>query len=892
MFTTFQISKFDIIFLQETHNYSYLNSGKVEWLGPNFWNPGSNLSCGVGILFRKDFPFTIHKVVSDSQGRTLSIDCCIQGEDCRLINIYCPNNKNKNDLVNYLQSLEKYLNTSRTVVLGGDFNFIEDSKFDRFSTGPDIRVQSQTASKTFNSLASRQLLVDSYKFKNPSQKAYTFYNSTYQSYKRLDRIYISKRIKDSIREVTHLTINKTDHKAVNCNILLGNNPKGKGFWKANINTFNDPFFKEDFHALWANVNKFEDKAYSGPWWESCKKKFKKLIMNHSCRLAENKKAIANSLYSSLNKWDSDLLNNKSPDPQIKSNLEIELNALINESVEGNRIRSKALHLDSTDKPVKYFLKTENLRASSKFIVKLDDDNVTKTSKIEIQNSVYKFYNSLLNAPATDLKELPQFLEGLPTLSRDLSDSCEGPITGEEVWLALKDMKNNKSPGPDGLPAEFYKSFFPIIGPTFVKLLNNLIDSNDVLTESQRLSYITLLCKDKNKAEDLSSWRPISLLNTDYKILSKVILNRIKKVAGEIIHPNQTCAIPGRNLNDNLHLLRNVTDYSNDHNFNLFLVTFDQSKAFDRVDHQFMFSLLRRFGFGSNVIKIIKLMYTDIHSQVLVNGFLTRKIKITRSMRQGCNLSPLLYAMCIETLANRVRSLTLYKGIQIPGSIDQIKIILHADDTSLFAADIFSVNMALQIFDKYSQLSGAVVNKSKCKACVLSGNPSTSNWPSWIAMENSVKICGVFYGGNAKALNEERILSKLNNIISFYKSLQFKLTLRGKVTILNTVILNKIWFIGNIVTLSNTFLKKLNKIIFSFLWRTTEWIKRTTVVNTVENGGLGLIHIKTRLNTFYVKHLLSIIENPYSYYASFAIYWLGITRDTISLVYLLLDTLTL
>ena len=119
------------------------------------------------------------------------------------------------------------------------------------------------------------------------------------------------------------------------------------------------------------------------------------------------------------------------------------------------------------------------------------------------------------------------------------------------------MKDNKAPGCDGLPAEFYKKYFNVIGHQFVQVINS---ETTHLAESHRLSIITLLCKDPGKADNLSNWRPISLLNVDNKIVSKVITDRLKLVAGSVIGAEQTCGIAGRSIFDNLHFLRNIFDY--------------------------------------------------------------------------------------------------------------------------------------------------------------------------------------------------------------------------------------------------------------------------------------------------------------------------------------------
>ena len=180
-----------------------------------------------------------------------------------------------------------------------------------------------------------------------------------------------------------------------------------------------------------------------------------------------------------------------------------------------------------------------------------------------------------------------FFQDLPSLSSDDSSSLEMDFSLAEFETSLKQMKDNKSPGPDGLTKAFYVKFFDLIGETLVKL-SHLIFENEHLTENQRLSYITLLCKDPNNASNMKNWRPISPLNYDYKIISNSITNRLSTVLETLVHEDQTCAVKGRSIFDNVHLLRNVIDYVEQKDLPCIFLNLDQEKAFDRVSYEILF----------------------------------------------------------------------------------------------------------------------------------------------------------------------------------------------------------------------------------------------------------------------------------------------------------------
>ena len=272
------------------------------------------------------------------------------------------------------------------------------------------------------------------------------------------------------------------------------------------------------------------------------------------------------------------------------------------------------------------------------------------------------------------------------------------------------MENNKSPGLDGLSTNFYKHFWPIIGPDLTQIYNYAYDHGQ-LSLSQRRGVISLLFK-KGDWTKLQNWRPITLLNTDYKILTKALSNRLKNTLSSIIHTDQKACIPGRTINDNLRLIQDAIAYANETNTPLALISVDQLKAFDRVSHDFLFKTLDKFGFGPDFQQWIKTLYTEVTSSVKVNSWLTAFIPIERGLRQGCALSMPLYVLTAELLATHIRLHPGIQGLQHPQA--QPRISQYADDTTLLLTDDNSITHAFEIFKNYEKASGAKINLQKCK----------------------------------------------------------------------------------------------------------------------------------------------------------------------------------
>ena len=150
--------------------------------------------------------------------------------------------------------------------------------------------------------------------------------------------------------------------------------------------------------------------------------------------------------------------------------------------------------------------------------------------------------------------------------------------------------------------------------------------------------ITLLYK-KHDRLDTKNWRPISLLCTDYKILSKVLTNRLKSVLASVLSESQSCGVPGRFSGSNIRTLQDIVNYCKSYQSGGAIVSLDPEKAFDRVDWGFMQRVLKRMNFGPSFCAWVKLLYTNIFSRVLVNGYTSGAFPVTRGVRQGCPLSP-------------------------------------------------------------------------------------------------------------------------------------------------------------------------------------------------------------------------------------------------------------
>ena len=233
-------------------------------------------------------------------------------------------------------------------------------------------------------------------------------------------------------------------------------------------------------------------------------------------------------------------------------------------------------------------------------------------------------------------------------------ACEGMVTLAECYGSLNSFKPNKSPGSDGLPAEFYLAFWTEIGPKLAECLN-FCKNKGQLSLSQRRGMITLLEKKGKDSTQIKNWRPVALLNTDYKILTKSISRRLEKHIANLINPDQSGFVSGRYIGKSIKFVVDIIEKNDGEDKEGIILQLNFEKAFDSVEWEFMFEVLRKFNLWEDFISLVKCCYTNIFSCVSNNGFTTNWFELFSGMMQGCPLSCLLFILCAEIMSNRIRT---------------------------------------------------------------------------------------------------------------------------------------------------------------------------------------------------------------------------------------------
>ena len=315
----------------------------------------------------------------------------------------------------------------------------------------------------------------------------------------------------------------------------------------------------------------------------------------------------------------------------------QLRILRQNEMRGQYIRPRTQWIEEGDKPTHFFCNLEYKNVVSKTIQKLViDENVVVDDQKEILKQTKQFYEKLCKKQDCLKKvnlstEIPY--NDIPKLTENQKQSLEGEISLPELTSALKRMKNNKSPGSDGFTADFFKFFWIDVGKFVFRSVNYGYQQRK-MSVTQRQGVITCIPKEGKSKEFLKNWRPITLLNSTYKLASSCIAERMQSVLSHLISTDQTGFIPGRYIGENCRLIYDILHFTEKNYIPGILLLIDFEKAFDSISWSFIYDTLKFFNFGESVIEWVNTFYKDITSAVTQTCSLSEFFKVQRGFRQG------------------------------------------------------------------------------------------------------------------------------------------------------------------------------------------------------------------------------------------------------------------
>ena len=858
-----------ITLLQETHSTIALEQKwQKEWDGEVIFSHGTANSKGVAIMFPKGLDYKIETSIIDDYGRYILLKVQFEYQNIILINVYAPTKDKEADQILFITEISKMLEDfmDQNIIIGGDFNVCLDPMLDK--KGGKIEQPSRY-SKEILSLNENFNLVDIWRILNPEDRKFTWRGMTRNGLvqSRLDFWLISIHSMYDLIKVNIKPGIKSDHSLISLHLNLKlTQQRGKGFWKFNCSLLKDADYVTKVKNVLQNCaekyNNFENKSLL---WDTIKCEIRTETISYASWKARQRRQLGQDLEKQLNILE-DQLSKGQPVLDQYSAIKIELENFNEDIAKGAFIRSRAKFVEEDEKCTKFFFQQEKRNSKVKHIKCLNIDNKTITDPKHILDEQAKFYSNLYTQK-TDLNncvnECSLFDTLIPNLSEEEKLLCDEIITIEECGKSLKALDNNKSPGSDGLTTEFYKFFGADIKHHVFNSFQYALHTG-TLSLDQRRALLTLLPKSDKDLRLLKNWRPLSLLNTDYKILTKLLAERLQKVLPNIISEDQAGYIKGRFIGENVRTILDIIDYTSNQQKTGIAVFLDFEKAFDTISWSFLLKTLEKFNFGSEFIKWVKVLYNKPLCCVSNNGHSSTFFQISRGIRQGCPLSALLFIIVAEIMSINIRNSDNIKGLTFSGN--NVTITQLADDTTLFLEDDNSLLAVFALLDHFYKCSGLKLNKEKTEAMQLGNDSQRKNNSLGIKWVNgAIKILGIWLNKDENEIiktNFEIKLQKVKNLVNMWKSQ--KLSLKGKITLLRAQAMPIILYPASILFIPEEIIKELDQIFFNFIWPSQKHhVKKDVIIQPIEEGGLKMPDIQTMIKAIkisWVKRLVSKTNN--------------------------------
>ena len=753
---TFLTSELEILFRSECGDLS-------------FFNHGTNHSKGVVIIIKIKNDIEILDSFMKFEGRAIVVRFKYKQKIYFIVNVYAPTVKSEKEL--FYKTMFNWIKGKKhkddLLILGGDWNCVQDPKL-------DTRGWSQVYKpiKWLENIQNKFNLIDVWRKMYPLGKQFTWRKLSLGIYSRLDYWLISSSLYCTVQTTDIRPAIKCDHCAVSLRLRTEGDKKGKGLWKFNNSLLCDIDFKNKVKGVIQNAASSYNQMNARTKWDMCKIKVREFAMKFSKERNRKNSKLYKTMYDEYTEVCRKVDNSRTKkDIERMMELKKEIEKWHTHLCKGAFIRSRERWMEQGEKSTKYFLNLEKRNGKRKELDCISKNGKIITGNENILKEITKYYRELYSKHSfSKVSDIKTYLEttDLTILSEEDALLCEGLVTEKECCDALNSMRNNKSPGSDGLTAEFYKCFWDDLKFLFMNSLNESFEKQE-LSESQKQAVITLLHKKGDKRL-IDNWRPISLLNIDYKILAKTLCKRLHKVLENIISADQTGYLKQRSAVQNIRLVLDVIDYCNYANDPGIFIFLDFKKAFDNINHDFLFFLLYRLMFKGSFKHWVKTLYNNVIGRVINNGWISQDFKIEQGVRQGCPLSALLFILVAEVISVKVKQNPNIKGIQIrlnnpPVNEENIKISQLADDTIIFVNSIESGNIAIKEVKTFGVLAGPKLNLMKTSVMSTGNQEECLKNLEWT--NEPIKYLGVYITKDRKeseCLNWNLKLEKAKSLL--------------------------------------------------------------------------------------------------------------------------------
>lgn len=808
-----------VAFIQETHltlsGHKKVNRG---WVSQSFHSLFNSKARGVAILIHRSIPFISSNIIADRNGRYVIVTGSLFNTPLVLANIYAPNINDPQFFVNFFSTLPSV--NSHHLVIGGDLNCC----LHNLDTTSNRTSANYKVAEVINTFLRDYGISDIWRTLNPNARGYSFFSPVHYTFSRIDYFLVDSKLLPTIQSCTYHARVISDHSPLLLTIMFENS-FSRSPWRMNtrlLSDVNHTDFISNQIDFFIETNATSNISYS-VLWETFKAYMRGQLISRVSFEKRQRNSKLTDLSNRILQMEHEYACSQSPSLYKEMLLlKSDFDSLSISDAEEMLIRSRHTFYEYGEKPTRLLAHQLRQMSASQLISEINTSSGLSREPSEINNAFRNFYSSLYTSEQNPtLEELDQFFDSfpIPTVDHSTAKALESPITEKEVNDAITAMQSGKSPGPDGFPVEFFKRFSVKLLPLLLKMYNESLHSS-LLPCTLRQAQISLLLKKNKDPRCCSSYRPISLLNVDVKILAKILARRLEKVLPKIVSADQTGFIKNRFSFFNMRRLFNIIYNVPDLDTPELLVSLDAEKAFDRVEWKFLFYTLERFGFGKTFISWIRLLYTSPSASIRTNNNFSKYFNIGRGTRQGCPLSPLLFALAIEPLSLALRHNTQIAGIIRDGQ--EQKVSLYADDLLLYISDPDnSLPHVFRILDQFHDLSGYKLNLEKSELFPINKSARQLPFASLpFKVTNTFVYLGICVTDKFSKLFSNNFLPLISQTeLNLKRWTSLPLSVAGRINSVQMNILPKFTYLfQNIpVFIPKSFFHRLDGMISSFIW---------------------------------------------------------------------------
>ena len=785
-----------------------------------------------------------------AEGRVTRVRGTFRRKPLCLLAIYAPASpKARTTFLTYLATVTEPPGT--TIIAGGDFNC---TLADRDATGNERHLS--TGRKELRAWTEQLGVVDAWlhaAHAAPDDYGWTKFAPSGAS--RIDHIYISAALADTVSCAKTIPLASTDHHAVQAS--LGSAPD-RGRWRFNTMLLHSaPLCSVLAHALSLHLDDYAaGRTTLGAAWVA----FKLQAQQHARGFA---RALARRRRAALRQAQAAVHAAKTPAARAAA---ADVLQRQEDYVRKGELARRGVATLCADRPTRQFYQRATVPNNKGDIQSLALGTGGTTSdpgaiREELECFWTQVYGAGAVAGAADPAQAVAETAALSRLSARLTDEQQAalaaPYTEAELKEALASLRPGSSPGNDGLPPAFYTELWDAVAGPLTALLNATLSGSPLPPECLA-ARIVLLPKSSAAAPAASQFRPISLLNTDYKIWAKAVTLRVLKVIPHLCRPSQTGFVPARSILHNLTFNRDCVEYVKRKGGRVVMLFLDFEKAYDRVSWSFRDKVMQRLGFPGSLLNTLATFYRDAPIQLDINGELGAAFYATRGVRQGCPLSPSLFCLYIEPLNVLLNDMGTGRdgpptGVALPptrrpGAAEFQGGSLYADDATVYCNSTAAAERVIsQIKAEFCLAAGALLNADKSRALVI-GEPTGTTVAGipLLQPDETVGSLGALYAGDATMRHRvPELVDSMDRNLAWWRT--FCVSLHSRAHLANSMLSSKLWYHLQFEPVDEGALQSAKFKVWRCVWGSDirdgakkGVVNRDRACATVELGGLGII----------------------------------------------------